>query len=125
MAAAISCMRSLPTGNDRIENIEMIPYSTATTPAATASHSQFMASIQAPYEKYRRGLKTSYARSLLTARLKLAAKYTIRGRRAGPSELEFGLELAFDRRALDPHVGRQTVPVGRIVLAGNQRFQIA
>src|SRR5580693_1356487 len=125
MAAPISCMRALPAGNARMENIEMIPYSTATTPAATASHSQFMASIQAPYEIFRRELKTSYARSLQPPGFKLAAKYTIRGTPQRSLELELRLQLSFDRRTLDPYVGRQSVAIGRIVFTGHQRLQVA
>src|SRR6516162_8287049 len=43
----------------------------------------------------------------------------------GGSDLEFVLELAPNRHALDVHVVGQTVAVGRISLPGDQRLEVA
>ncbi len=45
MAAAISCMRSLPAGRRKMADIENTPYSTARTPAAIAAPSHMVALI--------------------------------------------------------------------------------
>src|ERR1700681_1801543 len=71
--------------------------------------------------------ETSCARAAPTS-AKKAAKYTTRcftaARALAASRLEFGFQFAFDRRTLDPHVGRQAIAVRRVVFSGDQRLEI-
>src|SRR6516165_10030072 len=115
MAAAISCMRALPAGRRRMVVTENTPYSTASTPAAIAAHSHWVASIR----KSPPGKKAAH---YSTPRM---LPYRPRARTAASrSDLEFALELAPHRHALDSYVVGQTVAVGRISLPGDQRLEV-
>src|SRR6516225_2338453 len=97
MAAAISCMRALPAGRRRIVVVENAPYSTASTPAAIAAHSHWVASIRkSPPEKRPRTIARRARRP--------AAGAGVAAPQQGGSDLEFVLELAPHRQALDAHV---------------------
>src|SRR5215472_3507599 len=116
MAAAISCMRSLPAGRRRMVVIENTPYSTARTPAAIAAHSHWVASIRkSPPEKRPRTIACRARSPAAAGRARTAAR---------DLELEFVLELAPHRHALDTHVVGQTVAVRRISLPGDQRLEV-
>src|SRR5215468_6403329 len=115
MAAAISCMRALPAGRRRITVIEKTPYSTASTPEAIAAHSHALAFIR----KSPRKKAAHYSTPPLPPRAWLAQRSKAR------SDLELLLELAPHRCALDTHVVRQAVTVGRIGLTCDQRLEVA
>src|SRR6516162_10048884 len=116
MAAAISCMRALPAGRRRMAVIENTPYSTASIPAAIAAHSHWVASIgKSPPEKRPRTIARRERSPAAAGRARTAARNL---------ELEFALELAPHRHALDRNVVGQTVAVRRISLPRDQRLEV-
>src|SRR5215472_16626034 len=115
MAAAISCMRALPAGRRSMVVIENTPYSTARTPAAIAAHSHWLAWVAS----IRKSPPEKRPRTIARRDRSPAARTAARN-----SDLEFVLELARHRHALDVHVVRQTVAVRRISFARDQGLEV-
>src|ERR1700685_2706331 len=100
-------MRALPVGCARIQRTETRPYPMAITPAAIASHRALSRVISLAPESY------------VVEKYKFIFRKTTRLYHKRP------VQPFANAAAQDLRVGRQSAHVGRVVLAANQRAQVA